>query len=130
MAELGRIAGRFQRAVKNHLSSNEETEPNVYLTAGLDMDFHGLLVRSTRNEYLISMYEAISKTIEYLSIRTNQFMIGESNADNLLLIGSQHISIYRAVRQGFPSHARLWKKHIDFCASTCLQNRNLCRDER
>ncbi len=131
MAELGRIAGRFQRAVKNHLSSNEETEPNVYLTAGLDMDFHGLLVRSTRNEYLISMYEAISKTIEYLSIRTNQFMIGESNADNLLLIGSQHISIYRAVRQGFPDLARsIMEKHIDFCASTCLQNRNLCRDER
>lgn len=126
MAELGRIAGSFQRAVKAHLAAPEEPEPNVYLTAGLDMDFHGLLVRATRNEYLISMYEAISKKIEYLSIRTNQFMAGESNADNLLLIGSQHISIYRAVRQGFPEVARsIMEKHIDFCASTCLQNRNL-----
>lgn len=124
--ELGRIAGRFQRAVKDHITSAEVTAPNFYLTARLDMDFHGLLVRSTHNEYLISMYEAISKTVEYLSIRTNQFMAGESNADNLLLIGSQHLSICRAVQQGFPDLERsIMEKHIDFCASACLQNRNL-----
>ena len=89
------------------------------------MDFHGLLVRSTRNDYLLSMYEAIGKTVEYLSIRTNQFLVSEREPDNLLLLGSQHIAIYRAVKFGFPELARrAMDKHIDFCASSCLQNRS------
>ena len=104
----------------------ENRDPDISITARLDMDFHGLLVRSTRNEYLLSMYEAIGKTVEYLSIRTNQFLVSERNPDNLLLLGSQHVAIYRAVKFGFPELARsAMDKHIDFCANSCLQNRNL-----
>ena len=44
----------------------------------------------------------------------------------LLLLGSQHVAIYRAVKFGFPELARsAMDKHIDFCANSCLQNRNL-----
>lgn len=122
--ELGRLAEGFQRALRDFVSVPENPHPDIGITARLDMDFHGLLVRSTRNDYLLSMYEAIGKTVEYLSIRTNQFLVSEREPDNLLL-GSQHIAIYRAVKFGFPELARrAMDKHIDFCASSCLQNRS------
>ena len=124
--ELGRLADGFQTAPKNYVHGAENRDPDISITARLDMDLHGLLVRSTRNEYLLSMYEAIGKTVEYLSIRTNQFLVSERNPDNLLLLGSQHVAIYRAVKFGFPELARsAMDKHIDFCANSCLQNRNL-----
>ena len=123
--ELGRLAEGFQRALRDFVSGPENPHPDIGITARLDMDFHGLLVRSTRNDYLLSMYEAIGKTVEYLSIRTNQFLVSEREPDNLLLLGSQHIAIYRAVKFGFPELARrAMDKHIDFCASSCLQNRS------
>ena len=114
MNELGRLADGFQTALKNYVHGAENRDPDISITARLDMDFHGLLVRSTRNEYLLSMYEAIGKTVEYLSIRTNQFLVSERNPDNLLLLGSQHVAIYRAVKFGFPELARsAMDKHID-----------------
>ena len=123
--ELGRLAEGFQRALRDFVSGPENPHPDIGITARLDMDFHGLLVRSTRNDYLLSMYEAIGKTVEYLSIRTNQFLVSEREPDNLLLLGSQHIAIYRAVKFGFPELARkAMDKNIDFCASSCLQNRS------
>ena len=126
LSELGRLAEDFQSDLKSFVQGQGSTDPDISITARLDMDFHGLLVRSTRNEYLMSMYKAISKTVDYLSIRTNQFLMSEHDPDNLLLLGSQHIAIYRAVKFGFPELARsAMDKHIDFCASSCLQNRNL-----
>lgn len=123
--ELGRLAEGFQRALRDFVSGPENPHPDIGITARLDMDFHGLLVRSTRNDYLLSMYEAIGKTVEYLSIRTNQFLVSEREPDNLLLLGSQHMAIYRAVKFGFPELTRrAMDKHIDFCASSCLQNRS------
>ena len=90
------------------------------------MAFHSTIVRSTGNDCLIRMYEAIGKMVEYLSVRTNQFLVSEQNPDNLLMLGSQHMAIYRAIKLGFPELARqAMEKHIDFCANSCLHNRNL-----
>ena len=90
------------------------------------MEFHTLLVNATGNKFLIGMYETIYKKVEYLSIRTNQFMSTRKNMENLLLLGSQHISIYRAIRDGEPDAARTaMEKHIDFCSRACLLHRYL-----
>ncbi len=124
LSEMGRLAEVFQRTLKGFVDSGDET-PDVSVTAELDRQFHQLLVDSTSNDFLINMYATIGKQLEYLSIRTNQFLVGE-NPDNLLLLGSQHIAIYRAVKFGFPQLARsCMDEHIDFCMSSCLQNRNL-----
>lgn len=129
LPRLGRLADEFQSALKAHAMRPARDNPDINITVRLDMAFHGLLVRSTNNEYLIRMYEAIGKTVEYLSVRTNQFLVAGNNHDNLLMLGSQHVTIYRAVKQGFPQLARqAMDKHIDFCANSCLQNRNLVRE--
>lgn len=126
LPELGRLAEDFQNTLRGFISRSDTKEPELSVTAELDRQFHQLLVESTCNEFLISMYAIIGKKLEYLSYRTNQFLVGESNTDNLLLLGNQHISIYRAVKFGFPELARsCMDEHIDFCLSSCLQNRNL-----
>lgn len=126
LQELGRLAEGFQNALKGHAAGLSDENPDISITVRLDMAFHSTIVRSTGNDCLIRMYEAIGKMVEYLSVRTNQFLVSEQNPDNLLMLGSQHMAIYRAIKLGFPELARqAMEKHIDFCANSCLHNRNL-----
>jgi len=125
VSELGRLAEQFRSTLKSFIDQGSPT-PNVSVTAELDRQFHQLLVDSTRNEYLIEMYSQLGKKLNYISIRTNQFLVAEQNPDNLLLLGNQHIYIYQAVRLGFSGIAKkCMDEHIDFCMNSCLQNRNL-----
>ncbi len=125
IAALGHLAEQFQRTLSSFIHS-KKSEPDVSLTAELDQQFHQLLVNSTHNAYLIEMYSSLGKKLRYLSLRTNQFLVSEQNTDNLLLLGNQHICIYRAVKYGFPDTAKsCMDEHIDFCLNSCLQNRNL-----
>lgn len=125
LSELGRLAEVFQKTLVG-LVDKDPNAPGVSVVADADRQFHELLVHSTGNEFLIGMYATITKKLEYLSLRTNQFLAQESNMNNLLRLGSQHISIYRAVKFGFPELARsCMDEHIDFCLNLCLQNRNL-----
>jgi len=125
IAELGHLAEQFQRTLSGFIHS-KNTDPDISLTAELDRQFHQLLVKATKNTYLIEMYFSLGKKLSYLSLRTNQFLVAEQNTDNLLLLGNQHICIYRAVKYGFPDTAKsCMDEHIDFCLNSCLQNRNL-----
>lgn len=125
LAELGRLAEQFQRTLSGFIHS-KKADPDISLTAELDRQFHLLLVNSTHNAYLIGMYSSLGKKLSYLSLRTNQFLVSEQNTDNLLLLGNQHICIYRAVKYGFSDTAKsCMDEHIDFCLNSCLQNRNL-----
>lgn len=125
LSELGRLAEVFQKTLTDLVGEGPDA-PKISVVADVDRQFHELLVNSTQNEFLIGMYATITKKLEYLSLRTNQFLAQESNMDNLLRLGSQHISIYRAVKFGFPDLARsCMDDHIGFCLSLCLQNRNL-----
>jgi len=125
LSELGRLAEQFQSTLKGFIDQGSAT-PNVSVTAELDRQFHQLLVDAAGNEYLIEMYSQLGKKLNYLSIRTNQFLVAEQNPENLLLLGNQHIYIYQAVKFGFSDTARsCMDEHIDFCLNSCLQNRNL-----
>ena len=120
--ELGSLAEEFQRRMRAVV---EGTVNKDKLTGSrLDMRFHKLLINATENEFLISMYGAIEKMVEYMSIRTFRFNTLGQNTERLLQIGNQHVSIYHAIKLGFPELARsAMDKHIDLCANSCLQNR-------
>lgn len=130
LSELGRLAELFQRTLKSFIDHSPAT-PNVAVTAEMDRQFHQLLVDSARNKYLSEMYALLGKKLSYLSLRTNQFLVMEQDPENLLLLGNQHLAIYRAVKFGFADTARnSMDEHIDFCMSSCLQNRNLALGRR
>ena len=123
--ELGRLAHEFQSKLRDYSSGVIKTA-NLFESANLDMSFHRLLVKSSRNEYLVTMYDAIARTVEYLSIRTNQFLSVKRDLERNLMIGGHHVAIYNAVKLGFPESARtVMENHIDYCAKACLANRHL-----
>lgn len=125
LSELGRLAELFQRTLKSSINQRDEAT-DVSITSELDRQFHQLLVDSARNKYLSEMYALLNKRLDYLSIRTNHFMVMEKNPDILLALGNQHLAIYRAIKFGFADTAKnSMDEHIDFCMSSCLQNRNL-----
>lgn len=125
LSELGRLAEVFQKTLVG-LVDKDPNAPGAAIAAEADRQFHELLVHSTGNEFLTGMYATVTKKLDYLSRRTNQFLAQESNMNNLLRLGSQHISIYRAIKFGFPDLARsCMDDHIDFCMGLCMQNRNL-----
>jgi DNA-binding GntR family transcriptional regulator len=91
--------------------------------AEFDRGFHKLIVDSANNRYMIEMYGAIAKNLGYLSIRTCEF-VGAEGKNALHKMASQHISIYNAIKLGFPELARQeMERHIDFCVMSCLKNR-------
>lgn len=125
LSELGRLAEVFQKTLIGMVDKGPNA-PGAATAAEADRQFHELLVHSTGNEFLTGMYATITKKLDYLSRRTNQFLAQESNMNNLLRLGSQHISIYRAIKFGFSDLARsCMDDHIDFCMGLCMQNRNL-----
>ncbi len=125
LGELEHLAKEFQSQLKAYGESSN-MQPDIYYSSRIDMDFHTLLVNATANKFLISMYDTIYKSVKYLSIRTNQFTSTRKNMENLLLLGSQHMAIYRAIRDGEPDAARTaMEKHIDFCSRACLLHRYL-----
>lgn len=126
LTSLGAMAESFDGALRDYVSSGFASVSGIPVTAGLDMDFHRLIINSTGNQYLIGMYQAIVGKVEYLSIRANQFLLRERTPDKLLLLGSQHLAVYRAIKLGMPQLARqAMEDHMDYCANVCLQNRNL-----
>lgn len=121
--ELKRLAEEFKKSLDGYINT-PSSEWNVSVTASLDRQFHNLIIRSTKNQFLIEMYESMKKYLDYMSVRRSAFLKEERNADSIMMLGNQHISIYNAVKLGFSDTARsLMEEHIDFCTMSIIQNR-------
>ena len=82
------------------------------------------MVNATQNPYLTNMYHTIDKKLNYLSVRTCEYLASQRKREDLQRICSQHDAIVNAIRMGFPSLARqVMDEHIDFCEANCLNHR-------
>jgi DNA-binding GntR family transcriptional regulator len=124
IGELGRLAEQFQKGLRDVVDGHPSN--SGVKTMELDRGFHNILVRDSGNPHFMEMYESLGKLLDYLSLRTNEFLAVERDEDKLMLLGSQHIAIYKAVKNGYPRLASdTMNEHIDLCSNSCLRNRNL-----
>lgn len=121
--KLKKLAREFQ-AVWSAYANDDKSAPSFSVRESVDKEFHEYLVISTKNKYLIDMYQSLHESLSYLSVRTCEFVAAKNERENLLILSSQHMSICRAIESGFPEVARqAMEKHIDFCHRRCLMNR-------
>lgn len=89
-----------------------------------DISFHRAIVRFTDNRHLYEIYDSLSKQLQYLSIRTCEFMKGAPRREDLHMLYVQHKAVVNAIKMGFPELAReAMVSHVDFCAENCIKNR-------
>ena len=119
-------AARFRSAMHEYI---EGRTPR--LDAEGDRAFHVDMVNATQNQYLTTMYHTIDKKLNYLSVRTCEYLAAARKRDDLLRICSQHDAIINAIRMGFPQLARkVMDEHVDFCEANCLNHRSISRLEK
>ena len=112
-------AARFRAAMHEYIEGR-----SAWLDAEADRAFHTEMVNATQNPYLTNMYHTIDKKLNYLSVRTCEYLASQRKREDLQRICSQHDAIVNAIRMGFPSLARqVMDEHIDFCEANCLNHR-------
>lgn len=118
MRQLLDVTKKFQAALEHyHFGAASQA-------AEYDRAFHTMIVEATGNKYLVEMYNTVGKNLKYLSAHSCDFMPNERREENLYKMGRQHMSIYKAIEQGFPDMARnLMDVHIDFCYSCSIKNK-------
>jgi DNA-binding GntR family transcriptional regulator len=120
---IKKLANDFNNIWKEYVN-NIGSAPSASKLAEIDIEFHYLLVLSTGNKYLIEIFNLHKDIMRYSSIRTCNHIATEKDKNNLLMIESQHISIYRAIESGLPELAsKAMGVHIDFCHQRCLMVR-------
>ena len=116
-------AARFRADMHEYIEGRA-----VWLDAEGDRAFHTEMVNATQNPYLTTMYHTIDKKLNYLSVRTCEYLAAARKREDLLRICSQHDAIVNAIRMGFPQLARqVMDEHIDFCEANCLNHRNFSK---
>ncbi len=109
----------FSKGMQDYISGG-----SVRIATEHDRKFHIAIVEASRNRYLLDMYSTLDKKLNYLSIRTCEFMAAGLRRDDLKMLCSQHASVIHAIEMGFPELARkAMDDHIDFCEGNCLNNR-------
>jgi len=84
----------------------------------VDIVFHEIIVRSSKNRFLIEMYQCLRKMIYFHSYRTVYVLHNSSFGDDLTNLASQHLSIYKAIELGLPEMAEdALYAHLDSCIS-------------
>ena len=112
-------ANKFDEAMNNYI--NKETD---VLDTSYDRKFHNQIVNDSGNKYLIEMYQQLDKKLNYLTIRSVEYMKSVDRNDNFHTLSNQHASIIYGIRMGFPQLARqAMESHIQFCASHCIHNK-------
>ena len=123
VSHLEEHAARFRSAMHEYIEGR-----SAWLDAEADRAFHTEMVNATKNPYLTTMYHTIDKKLNYLSVRTCEYLAAARKQEDLLRICSQHDAIVNAIRMGFPQLARqVMDEHVDFCEANCLNHRAFSR---
>lgn len=89
-----------------------------------DRAFHTAIVKFSGNKYLEDTYFRLAKKLDYLSIRTCEFVASGSDKDELNKLYVQHQAVLNAIKMGFPELAReAAQTHIDFCIENSFKSR-------
>lgn len=121
MEHLEEILNDFWIYTQKYIDGGATLELNE-----IDIDFHTTIVRFSGNKHLYDIYTSLGKRLQYLSIRTCEFMTGDPEREDLRLLYVQHNAVLNAIKMGFPELAReAMSSHIDFCAENCIKNRYL-----
>ena len=89
-----------------------------------DRVFHKIIVESCGNRYLAETYRQLEKKLDYLSIRTCEFVASGQGKDDLNMLHVQHSAVMNAIKMGFPELAReAASTHIDFCIESSMRSR-------
>lgn len=112
--KLSKLAYEFKKQQEQYAKQLSPRRPSTTATS-VDRSFHDLLLKSTNNSYLIESYRQLEKKLAYLSI-VSAYKLSNEESDYLIKMGSQHIAISNAIRDGYPEQARrLMEDHVDFC---------------
>lgn len=121
IGHLDDILEDFLKSTQKYIDGGATLELNE-----IDIDFHTTIVRFTGNKHLYDIYTSLGKRLQYLSIRTCEFMTGDPEREDLRMLYVQHKAVLHAIKMGFPELAReAMSSHIDFCAENCIKNRYL-----
>lgn len=121
IGHLDDILEDFLKSTQKYIDGGATLELNE-----IDIDFHTTIVRFTGNKHLYDIYTSLGKRLQYLSIRTCEFMTGDPEREDLRMLYVQHKAVLNAIKMGFPELAReAMSSHIDFCAENCIKNRYL-----
>ena len=121
MEHLDSILNDFRKYTQKYIDEGGTLELNE-----IDIDFHTAIVRYSGNQHLYNVYTSLGKKLQYLSIRTCEFMTGDPEREDLKLLYVQHKSVLNSIEMGMPELARQsMASHIDFCAENCIKNRYL-----
>ena len=116
-------AARFQTAMTDYVNGRTS-----YPDAQADRQLHVELVNAAGNRYLSEMYRSIEKKLNYLAVRTCEFLALAQTRDDMRLLCNQHDAVINAIRMGFPQLAQTaMAEHVDFCEENCLNYRNIAK---
>lgn len=116
-------AARFKTAMTDYVNGNTS-----YPDAQADRQLHVELVNAAGNRYLSEMYRTIEKKLNYLAVRTCEFLALAQTRDDMRLLCNQHDAVINAIRMGFPQLAQTaMAEHVDFCEENCLNYRNIAK---
>ena len=116
-------AARFKDAMTDYVNGRTS-----YPDAQADRALHSELVNAAGNRYLSEMYRTIEKKLNYLAVRTCEFLALAQTRDDMRLLCNQHDAVINAIRMGFPQLAQTaMTEHIDFCEENCLNYRYIAK---
>ena len=119
-------AARFKAAMTDYVNGKVS-----YPDAQADRALHSALVNAAGNRYLSEMYRTIEKKLNYLAVRTCEFLAAAQTRDDMRLLCNQHDAIINAIRMGFPQLAQnAMAEHVDYCEENCLNYRNIAKLKR
>lgn len=122
MDNLQHLAQKSYELWQEYAESNGGEFP--YDLQMLDREFHEEMIYLADNKYLTDMYRAIRDDLNYLSIRTCEFITAARDKGSLRIMSKHHISICQAIASGIADMARMSvENHIDFCHRCCLYDR-------
>ena len=125
MPRLKEYAVKFREGLYV-FATDENAKSDPVNFSEVDRTFHTMLIKATRNHFLIESYNALDRISSFLSIKTSYYMGLQLNRDDALTLGNQHMTIYNAIENGYAELARNLKiSHIKFCAEHTLRNLSL-----
>ena len=125
MPRLKEYAVKFREGLYV-FATDENAKSDPVNFSEVDRTFHTMLIKATRNHFLIESYNALDRISSFLSIKTSYYMGLQLNRDDALTLGNQHMTIYNAIENGYAELARnLMISHIKFCAEHTLRNLSL-----
>ena len=107
------LAEQFEAAVM---------ERNFAKFSETDTSFHRLIIQSSGNPYILKAYQQMERYINYYSIRSEIYLLAQTDDYALDVLAGQHLAIYNAIMTGIPELAEnCAKQHLETCYNLSIR---------